>query len=594
MDLKKYILLVVLLVCAFSLYAQEAKPGKEKRIFIPDSTSIDSLKSTITTAKTDTLDIMPIEELEEYIVSLQDTFFSYETKSFLTDEYYSFGNNRYVVPDHEGSIDFLNVRLDNYAQPKKQFYPLLNYFVLQQRNDNYNLSPLQNSIRALLTDVQYGNGDYNNEDKRIGFIKNRFLELADLQLYAHSGEHTSPWGKKSYFDNFVFHVQKNLLTKSFSSHTFSYSFFKMFSALETYNVFNPEYPGTAQKYFQKTENISNIASASLFDKIFNVSFLHQYNRENVTGQFKNTLNRYQFNIGINLPMEEYATKLLLRADVQDMDNVYYDGWLHDYLVRVEINSPGIFADFYSIKIINDVIFSQKPDTTFIMPELIFDIPITESIHSSLSVGARRKEKNFYYDGQYALNNKTKVIFTEGTIDIHSNPLKLRIGAFYEEFRNDGQWQWLSSSSADSPYYKEFDNYHIYGGNLSGELAFNYLTIDSHLRFSGMFSQRPDSLVNYPAYRAKVEWTNKRHFTHKNFIYANADLSYLGNTLDIEGTKIDHQLFCNAEVGLSIKRFMIYLKLTNIFNILDSNYFMFRLNEVNPFGVGFGVQWNFIN
>lgn len=594
MDIKKYILLLIVILCAVFLHAQDVKPGKEKKFIIPDSAYVDTLTSSTIAVKVDTLDIMPIEELEEYIVSLQDTFFSYESKSFMTDEYYSFGNNHYVVPDHKGSIEFLNVRLDNYAQPRMQFFPLFNYFVLNTENNTYQLTPLQNSFRALLTDVQYGNGDYNNEDKRIGFIKNSFMRLADIQLYAHSGEHTSSWGKKSYFDNFVFHVQKEIMTKSFSSHSFSYSFFKLFSALETYNIFNPEYPGTSTNFLQKTESISNIASASLFDKIFNVSFLHQYNRENITGQFKNTLNRYQFNVGVDLPLEEYATKLLLRADVQDMDNMYYDGWLHDYLIRLEIDSPGIFADFYSIKIINDVIFSQKPDTTFIMPQLIFDIPITEFIHSQLSVGARRKEKNFYYDGQYALDNKTKIIFTEGCLDFNIYHLKINIGAFFEEFRNDGQWQWLSSSSADSPDYKDFDDYRMYGGSISGQLDYEFLTVDSRLRFSGIFSQRPDSLVNYPAYRAKVEWTNKRHFTHKNFIYANADLSYLGNTLDIEGTMITHQLFCNAEVGLNIKRFMIYLKLTNIFNNLDSNYFIFRLNEVNPFGVGFGVQWNFIN
>jgi len=598
MVMKKYILVFLAVFLLSTLHAQKAVPSKEKIIYEPDSLLVDSLATVITEAEWDTsIVIMPIEELEEYIVSLQDTFFSYETKSFLTDEYYNFGNSHYVVPNNKGSIGIFNSRYDNIMQPKDIFYPLLNYYVLHSENGRYDLTPLENSFRALLTDVQYSNGDFNNENKSIGFSKNAFANLADFQLYAQSGEHTSPWGNKCYYDNFVFQMQKKILTESYTSHRFNYNFIKLFSANETYNVFNPDYgisPGA--EYFQKNETIINQFDAFLFDEILHFSYLNQYGKEHIynksSHKAKNTIVRHQFNLGIDLPLEEYATEILLSADLQGIDHFYWKGYLHDYLIRVSMNSPGIFADFYSIKIINDVIFSEKPDTVFIMPELVFDIPITKSINSELSVGARRKEKNFYYDGEYALDNKTKVIFTEGMVGIETESLNLQLKAFYEEVRNDGQWQFLNPT--ESPYYKYFNDYHIFGGTIEGDLSYDFLSIDSQIRFTGTIMQRPDTLLNVPSYRAKIEWTNRRHFPHSNFIFANASVSYLGNILDIEGKEISHQLFCSAEAGLSIKRFLIYLKLTNIFNILDSNYFMYRLNEVNPFGLAFGVQWNFIN
>ena len=600
MVIKKYIILLFALLCISMLHAQKIDRSKPERIYQPDSLIVDSLMAEFTDAERDTsITVVPIEELETYIVSLQDTFFSYDEKAFSTNEYYAFGNSRYIVPNYKGSIGLFHSRFDNFMQPKDQFYSLMNSYVMNTREGGYNYVPLQNSFRALLTDVQYSNGDFNNESKGIGFSKNEFLNLIDFQLYTQSGEHTSPWSHKCYYDNVVFQLEKNLLTPSYSSHQFNYNFIKLFSAEETYNVFNPEYGVDAEaEYFRKTETILNQFDAFLFDKIFHFSYLNQYGKERIydasTSKARNTIVRHQLNFGIDLPLEEYATSVLLRADLQDIDHFLWKGYLHDYLVHISINSPGIFADFYTIKIINDVIFSQEPDTTFIMPKLVFDIPLTEDINSRLSVGARRKEQNLYYDGAYALDNKTKVIFTKGALDITTNSLTLSLGAFYEEIRNDGQWQWLLSSPSDSPYYTHFDDYHIYGGTIEGDISYKFLTVDSKVRLKGTFMHCPEFLVNYPAYRAKLEWSNKRHFTHKNFIFANAQLSYIGNFFDVKGTKIDHQLFCSAEAGLSLKRFLIYLKLTNILNILDSNYFMYPLNEVNPFGVAFGVQWNFIN
>ena len=598
MVMKKYILVLLAVFLMSILHAQKAAPSKDKLIYKPDSLFIDSLSTVISETEVDTnIVVMPIDELEEYIVSLQDTFFSYEAKSFQTDEYYTFGNSHYVVPDHKGSIGIFDSRLDNIMQTKDLFYPMLNYYVLHSEDGSYDLTPLKNSFRALLTDVQYSNGDFNNENKSIGFSKNEFANIIDFQLYSQSGEHTSSWGNKCYYDNFVFQVQKNILTESYLAHRFNYNFIKLFSANETYNVFNPYYGISPDaQYLQKNETIINQFDVFLFDEILHFSYLNEYGKEHVYSNSahrpKNTIMRHQFNIGIDLPLEEYATEILLRADLQGIDHLYWKGFLHDYLIHVSINSPGIFADFYSIKVINDVIFSEKPDTVFIMPELVFTIPITESINSNLSVGARRKEKNFYYDGEYALDNRTKVIFSNAEIYYSDENSKISLTAFYDEFRRDGQWVWTNSQA--SPVYENLDDYKFFGASLDAELHSQIFGVDNVYRLSTTHTHCPDNIVNCPSYKVKFKWENKKQLPHMNFIFLNAEASYLGSFLDITGDKVAHQLFCSAEVGVSIKRFLIYLKLTNIFNILDSNYFMYRLNKVNPFGVAFGVQWNFIN
>ena len=598
MVVKKYIIILFAVLLVSTLHAQNTNPLKEKLLTKQDSLFIDSLTTVISETEVDTnIVVIPIEELEDYIVSLQDTFFSYEAKSFQTDEYYTFGNSHYIVPDHKGSIGIFSSGFDNIMQPKDLFYPLLNYYVLHSDDGRYELAPLQNSFRALLTDVQYSNGDFNNENKSIGFIKNTFADFINFQLYAQSGEHTSPWGNKCYFDNFVFQVQKKFLTESFATHQFNYNFIKLFSADEIYNVFNPDYGISLNTpYLQKNETIINQFEAFFFDEILHFSYLNQYGKEHVydnsSHKTKNTIVRHQLNLAFDLPLEEYTTNILLRADLQGIDHFYWKGYMHDYLIHVAINSPGIFADFYSIKVVNDVIFSEKPDTVFIMPELVFDIPITESINSKLSVGARRKEKNFYYDGIYALDNKTKIIFSNAEISYSNENTKISLTAFYDEIRRDGQWVLLPGE--ESTAYEQLDDYKLFGADIDAELHSRILGIDNTYRIAATYTHCPEDLVNYPSYKAKFQWKNRKHLPHMNFIFLNAEASYLGNFLDIAGDKVDHQLFCSAEIGVSIKRFLLYLKLTNIFNILDSNYFMFKLNEVNPFGVAFGVQWNFIN
>jgi len=596
--MKKLILILLSLLCAGTLLAQKVDTLEVKQIYSLDSLLVDSLRTAFTEAEEDThIVVMPIEELEEYIVSLQDTFFSYNSKSLATDEYYTFGNSHYVVPDRKGSIGIFGARFDNYMQPKDVFYPLMNYYVMNSQDGVYDFTPLQNSFRALLTDVQYSNGDFNNENKSISFLKNEFVNFVDFQLYAHSGEHTSPWGHKCYFDNFVFQLQKKVMIESYTTHRFNYNFLKLFSASETYNVFNPNYGISAdEQYLQKNETILNLFDAFFFDDVIHFSYLNQFGEERIydktTHKVENTIVRHQFNLDFDLSLEEYATKVLLRADLQDIDHFYWKGYLHDYLIHVSINSPGIFADFYSLKIINDVIFSEKPDTIFIMPELVFDIPITESINSELSVGARRKEKNFYYDGIYALDNRTKVIFSNAELSYENENTRISLGAFYDEIRRDGQWVLLSGE--DSTAYEQLADYKLFGADIDAEFHSNIFGIDNSYRLEGTYTHCPYNLVNYPSYKAKFRWENRKHLPHMNFIFLNAEASYLGNFFNIRKDKVAHQLFVSAEAGVSIKRFLIYLKLTNIFNILDSNYFMYKLNEVNPLGVAFGVQWNFIN
>ena len=90
--MKKLILILLSLLCAGTLLAQKVDTLEVKQIYSLDSLLVDSLRTAFTEAEEDThIVVMPIEELEEYIVSLQDTFFSYNSKSLATDEYYTFG-----------------------------------------------------------------------------------------------------------------------------------------------------------------------------------------------------------------------------------------------------------------------------------------------------------------------------------------------------------------------------------------------------------------------------------------------------------------------------------------------------------------------
>ncbi len=199
-----FICFIFLVICISQLNGQERKDQSVKKIPLPDSTLIDSLNVVFSESKEDSLaQIMPIEELEDYIISLQDTFFNYDYKSFDIDEYYTFGNAHYVLPDNRREFSLKNVRLNSISIPKWQLNSLLDYFDSDVTSNVIQLRPLHTSFRALLTDVQYSNGDYNKEKKYIGFMKNDFLNLADFQLFAHSGEYQSPWGKKCYYDDFV-------------------------------------------------------------------------------------------------------------------------------------------------------------------------------------------------------------------------------------------------------------------------------------------------------------------------------------------------------------------------------------------------------
>jgi len=76
MVVKKYIIILFAVLLVSTLHAQNTNPLKEKLLTKQDSLFIDSLTTVISETEVDTnIVVMPIEELEDYIVSLQDYFF---------------------------------------------------------------------------------------------------------------------------------------------------------------------------------------------------------------------------------------------------------------------------------------------------------------------------------------------------------------------------------------------------------------------------------------------------------------------------------------------------------------------------------------
>lgn len=551
-----------------------------------DTLSIDSLRIAIfpdsIKIKTYTL-----KEVENEVRALEDTFFNFNNKIFLSNSVYNFGNNFYFPPYKQTDFEIFNLKLNNLFLDSHNLQSLLFYYNCNKKeNDEYEFSDLEINFEPTLSEIKFESGSYNFEDKYLNFQKNNFFNFCDAKIFIHSGKNKTPLNNKSYFDNLAFQVEKN-----FSSHEIRYNYLKLFSTREGYNFENPWYEiDFGDNYSQKDQTITHILNMLLFEDFIDLSYLHQTGYEKIYGDasIKNTFYRNQINLGFHLQIENYETDIFFKADINNYDHFDYKGTVNDYYITLRMNSPGIFSDFYKIKLRNEIYFSGLDDTTYFYPQLLFDIPINEKFSSNFIVGVTGKQY-FPHFGSVLTQNKSKIIYADFAIDYKNQNYKLVLKPFIHRVKNDVQF--ILESAVKSLGYEEISSYKEYGSDAFGEVCFDYFTIQNKFRLNFNFTKRPDNLVYRPKILLKLLWDISQDLKHNNFIYAKSVLSYLKDFRNIALEKEKDEIFLDIECGININRFRISLLFRNI---LNQDYFMDKNNYINGYGTYLQIHWNFIN
>lgn len=552
-----------------------------------DTLSIDSLRIAIfpdsIKIKTYTL-----EEVEKEVRSLEDTFFNFNDKVFLSNSIYNFGNNFYFPTYKQTDFDIFNLTLNNLFLDSNELQSLLFYYNCNKKeNDEYEFSDLEINFEPTLSAIKFESGSYNFEDKYLNFQKNNFFNFCNAKIFVHSGKNKTPWNNKSYFDNLAFQAEKN-----FSSHRIRYNYLKLFSTRDGYNFENPWYEiEFGDNYSQKNQTITHILNMLLFENFVDLSYLYQTGYEKIyNGYFlKNKFVRNQFNLGFHLQIENYETDIFLKADINNYDHFDYKGIVNDYYITLRMNSPGIFSDFYKIKLRNEIYFSGLDDTTYFYPQLLFDIPINEKFRSNFMIGVTGKQYYFPHFGSVLTHKRSKIIYADFAIDYKNDNYELTLKPFIHSVKNDVQFIWPSAQI--SPRYEEISKYNEYGADAFGEVCFDYFTIQNNLRLNFNFTKRPNHLVYRPKILIKLLWDIRQDLKHNNFIYAKSVLSYLKDFRNIALEKEKDEIYLDIECGININRFRISLLFRNI---LNQDYFMDKNNYINGYGTYLQIHWNFIN
>lgn len=581
--------MVVKKICIFIIFllfsaSTEAQDIQVKKVIQPDSSLTDSLGLHIIP---DSLKITTytLKEVEQQVRSIEDTFFNFSNKTFTSNLIYRFGNNFYFSPYGQTDYSIYNLKLNNLFFGSNDIQGLLFYYNLgRKENDEYEFSCLETDFEPTLSAISFESGSYNFEDKYLSFQKNNFFNFCDAKLFVHSGKNKSPWNNKNYFDNLAFQAEKN-----FSTHKIRYNYLKLFSTRDKYNFENPWYKiKFVDSYSQKGQTISHILNMLLFENFIDLSYLHQTGYEKIYGDalIKNKSYRNQINLGFHLPIEEYETDIYLKADMNDYDHVDYKGIVKDYYIVLKMNSPGIFSDFYTIKLWNEIFFSDILDTTYIYPQISFDIPINERLTTNLCIGVKGKQYPFHLRSD-SLDNNIKICFADFMFDYKLPQCSFIINPFIQQIEYDYQWV----LNDDTLICEEIERHIDYGIIALGEEEFNFLSTENKAKLNFNFTKMPDNLVFRPNLKMKLSWEIRKDVHHNNFLYAISALSYLKDFRNIELEKEKDEIFLDIECGININRFRISVLFKNI---LNQDYFMDEHNLINGYGTYLQVHWDFIN
>ncbi len=592
MVIKRICFFLIFLFFTSQINAQDVQI---EEVIIPDSLylleedtlSIDTLRMPIFQ---DSLKIKTytLKEVEQQVRSIEDTFFNFNDKVFLSNSIYRFGNNFYFPPYEQTDYSIYNLKLNNLFFDSNDIQGLLFYYNLDRKENNeYEFSCLETDFEPTLSAISFESGSYNFEDKYLSFQKNNFFKFCDAKLFVHSGKNKSHWNNRNYFDNLVLQIEKN-----FVSTKIRYNYLKLFSTRDRYNFANPiNGIEIGDNYSRKRRTIYHILDVSLFENFIEFSYLHQRGNEKIYGDtlIKNKFIRNQFNLSFHLPIEEYETDIYLKADINDYNHVDYKGIVKDYYIVLKMNSPGIFSDFYTIKLRNEIYFSGLDDTTYFYPQLLFDIPLNKKFSSNLMIGVTGKQYYFPNFGSPLTHKRAKIIYADLAINYQNHNYEVALKPFIQQIQSDAQYIWPPWQI--SPGYEEIKDYNIYGFIATGEAFFGYFTIQNRLRLNFNFTKRPDNLVYRPNIALKLLWEVRQDLKHNNFIYAKSELSYLKDFRNIELEKEKDEIFLDIECGININRFRISLLFKNI---LNQDYFMDKNNYINGYGTYLQVHWNFIN
>ena len=585
MVIKKICILLFLLFPFLQIYAQNIVI---EEIAQPDSILIDTLKIT-TIQDSIKLKRFSLKVVEHKVRALEDTFFNIEGKIFNTNVFYWFGENFYYLPYQENDYSLLNLNMQNLFLTENELLNFLYYYNFDKKeNSEYIFSVLETDFQATLTTLKYFNGAHNYENKFINIQKNNFLNLFDIKLFLHSGEDRSPWESKNYFDNFILQFEK-----TFSSYKINYNFLKLFSAYETYNFINPLKSDVYlwEHYLQKIQTNSHIIKTSLFDNFIDFSYLYQTGHQKIYNASvnNNRFYRNQFDFIIHLPVENYETDISFRADINDYKHPAYNGIVEDYYVTLKMDSPGIFYDFYTMQIINQIYFSGLCDTTLIYPQLLFNFPVNKNFTTIVSIGTRGKQYPLQMLTAELLENIKEIVFADFTLHYKSSQYNFSITPFAHKVKNDIQW--TRSGGTDSVYCEKIKTYNTFGFTTSAEAKYDFLTTKNKFRLNFYFTKNPDNLVFRPNVAFKLLWEIKKDLHHNNFIYLKSEMSYVKDFRNSELKKEKDEIFLDLEFGININRFRISLLFKNI---LEQDYFMDKNNLINDYGTCLKIQWDFIN
>jgi len=585
--------MVVKKICIFLIFllfsaSTEAQDIQVQKVIQPDSSLIDSLRLPII-PDSSKIKTYSLKEVEQQVRSIEDTFFNSNNKTFTSSSIYRFGKNFYFPPYKQTDFGIFNLKLNNLFFDSNDIQGLLFYYNLNRKENNeYEFSDLETNFEPTLSAIKFESGSYNFEDRYLNFQKNNFFNFCNAKIFVHSGKNKSPWNNKNYFDNLAFQTEKN-----FSTYKIRYNYLKLFSTRDGYNFANPWYKiEFGDNYSQKRQTVSHILNMLLFENFIDLSYLYQIGYEKIYGDTSITNNFYrnQINLGFRLPIEEYETDISLKADINDYDHFDYKGIVEDYYIVLKMNSPGVFYDFYKIKLRNEVYFSGLDDTTFFYPQLIFDIPINERFSSNFMIGVTGKQYYFPNFGLPLTHKRVKIIYADLAINCQNHNYEVALKPFIQQVQNDAQYI-LLSGNGDAPDYEEIEDYNTYGFIAMGEAFFDYFTIQNKFKLNFNFTKRPSTLVYRPNIALKLLWEIRQDLKHNNFIYANAELSYLKDFRNIELGREKNQIFLDIECGININRFRISVLFKNI---LNQDYFMDEHNLINGYGIYLQVHWDFIN
>ena len=562
MAVKKFLISIILIFIFAQIIAFETENSDS--IFV-DSIRIDTLNQAERVEEYPYQKRFSLEEIEQKVLKMEDSFCSFDKKLFPTRSVYQSGNNFLIPPFQPHKFSIFQLDFNNHFFRNSDLLRLANYYNFDNDiSEEIYLLANKFDFEPTMTTAQFSSGSHNYENRYLGFQKNNFYDFCDVKLFLHSGKN-SGFSGKNYFDNLIFQIEKKIL-----SHKINFHFLKLFSKNDNFDFSNQTHQTQNLRKFVLHSQIANI---SLFNDFINLSYLHQDGLENISGD--NKFSQNQTNLHFHFPFENYETDISLKADFTDYDyaqsNISEN--VKDYYFKYKMKSPGFFADFYSVQIWHEIFYSDLQDTIFYYPRISLEIPINNRLNSEFQIGTRNKKYPIsYFDSSSFLYKNIEVSFADLILDYHSEKLKLKINPFIQQIENE-------------------DEYNSYGISILGKGKYDFLFTQNELQLNFNFTKNTEIFAYRPNILMKILWKVEKDLKHNNFIFSKLSLSYLKDFYDESLDKKENEIFFDFEFGFQISRFRISLLRKNL---LNQNYFLDEANKINTQGTYLQIHWNFIN